>query len=99
MMKTVPVTSIEQSAVERPEAPFSRAAQGPDFDTQLSQMLNGVEKLQLEADDQAARAALGGGNLHELSLSLEKADVAMRVATKVRNKVIDAYHEIMRMSV
>jgi flagellar hook-basal body complex protein FliE len=34
-----------------------------------------------------------------LSIALEKADIAMRVATKVRNKVVDAYHEIMRMSV
>lgn len=99
MMKTVPVTSVELPSIERPEAPSSPQARGPDFDTQLGQMLSGVETLQLDADNEAAKAALGGGNLHELSLSLEKADIAMRVATKVRNKVIDAYHEIMRMSV
>lgn len=98
-MKTLPITSVELPSLERPDAPPSTRVHGPDFDTQLGQLLSGVETLQLEADDQAAKAALGGGNLHELSLALEKADIAMRVATKVRNKVVDAYHEIMRMSV
>lgn len=103
-MKPLSVNTLETPALDRAEAraPLGPTAPGatdaPSFDAQLSSMLNGVEKLQLDADDQAAKAAMGGGNLHELSLALEKADVAMRVAMKVRNKVIDAYHEIMRMS-
>ena len=55
--------------------------------------------MQLDADAQAEKVALGGGNLHEMSLALEKADVSMRLAMKVRNKLIEAYQEIMRMSV
>jgi flagellar hook-basal body complex protein FliE len=43
--------------------------------------------------------AKGAGNLHEMALALEKADVAMRLAVRVRNKVVDAYNEIMRMGV
>ena len=43
--------------------------------------------------------ALGGGNLHETALALEKADVALRVLSKVRNKVVEAYQEVMRMGV
>ena len=41
----------------------------------------------------------GEGNLHETMLALEKADVSMRVAMKVRNKILDAYNEVMRMPV
>jgi flagellar hook-basal body complex protein FliE len=100
-MSTIPVNTIEVPQVTRPERSSepTAPAHGADFGQELSSALNGVEKLQLQADDEAAKAALGGGNLHELSLALEKADVAMRVATKVRNKLVDAYHEIMRMSV
>lgn len=100
-MKSLPVTSIETPAVDLAERaePVPGAAGAPDFEGQLGAMLQGVETLQVQADEQAAKAALGGGNLHELSLALEKADVAMHVATKVRNKLVDAYHEIMRMSV
>ena len=45
------------------------------------------------------KVAMGGGNLHEMSLALEKADITLRLATKVRNKLLDAYNDIMRMGV
>jgi flagellar hook-basal body complex protein FliE len=34
-----------------------------------------------------------------MALALEKADVAMRLAVRVRNKVVETYNEIMRMGV
>ena len=37
--------------------------------------------------------------LHEAALALEKADVAFRLATKVRTKLVEAYQEVMRMTV
>ena len=73
---------------------------GPgSFAETLGNALQKVDNLQMEADGQAEKVALGGGNLHEMSLALEKADVSMRLAMKVRNKLIDAYQEIMRMNV
>lgn len=97
-MRPLTVNSIEMpSSAERPGA--LPASSQVDFGAELSQALKGVEQIQVEADVEASKAAMGEGNLHELSIALEKADIAMRVATKVRNKVVDAYHEIMRMSV
>jgi flagellar hook-basal body complex protein FliE len=73
---------------------------GPgSFAETLGDALQKVDTMQVEADQQAEKVALGGGNLHEMSLALEKADVSMRLAMKVRNKMLDAYQEIMRMSV
>ncbi len=69
------------------------------FSEQLGAALGSVEAMQVEGDRQADKLAAGAGNLHETALALEKADVAMRVAMKVRNKLVDAYHEVMRMSV
>jgi flagellar hook-basal body complex protein FliE len=69
------------------------------FAETLGQALQSVDKIQLQADDQAAKVANGGGNLHEMSIALEKADISMRLAVKVRNKILDAYNEIMRMGV
>ncbi len=76
-----------------------RRSDGPSFADTLGQALQAVERTQVEADDQAARVAMGGGNLHEMSLALEKADITLRLATKVRNKLLDAYNDIMRMGV
>ena len=77
---------------------------GPDqgagsFSDALGQAMRSVEALQAEADRGAEAVALGGGNLHETALALEKADIGLRVAVKVRNKLVDAYQEVMRMSV
>ena len=74
-------------------------AGGVSFADTLGQAIEAVDKVQLQADDQAAKVANGGGNLHEMSLALEKADVTMRLAVKVRNKLLDAYNDIMKMGV
>jgi len=38
-------------------------------------------------------------DLHGAVLAMEKADIQFRMLTQVRNKVIEAYREIMRMQV
>jgi flagellar hook-basal body complex protein FliE len=74
-------------------------ASGASFSRALGDALRSAEALQAGADAEAGKVALGGGNLHEVALALEKADVAMRVLTKVRNKIVEAYQEVMRMNV
>ncbi len=76
-----------------PEVPRS------SFAEVLGSAIGQVDALQGQADAESEKLALGGGNLHETALALEKADVALKVAMKVRNKLVDAYQEIMRMSV
>lgn len=86
--------------VRRPGSPAPAATTpSASFGEALGKALGEVEKLQQSADQQSARVAEGGGNLHETALALEKADVAMRLAVKVRNRVVEAYQEVMRMSV
>ena len=72
---------------------------GASFSDEFGKALGAVEGLQTAADREVEKVALGGGNLHETALALEKADIGMRVMTKVRNKLLDAYQEVMRMSV
>ncbi len=99
------IRSIDSSGIESIEGLTSRAqapagaAPTASFADTLGQAIQSVDKMQLEADDQATKVANGGGNLHEMSLALEKADITMRVAVKVRNKLLDAYNDIMKMGV
>jgi flagellar hook-basal body complex protein FliE len=81
-------------------APTPAARPGAEgFGEVLGKAIGQADRLQLDADAEASKQALGAGNLHETALALEKADVAMRVLTKVRNKVVEAYQEVMRMGV
>ena len=79
------------------DAPGSAGADG--FKSELGKAIGEIDKLQTTADAQADAVAHGAGNIHEMALSLEKADVAMRLAMRVRNKLVDTYNEIMRMGI
>ena len=69
------------------------------FGSELGKAIGEIDKLQNLADTQADAVARGAGNIHEMALALEKADVAMRLAMRVRNKLVDTYNEIMRMGI
>ncbi len=38
-------------------------------------------------------------NIHEVMIAMEKADLSLRFLVRIRNKLVEAYHEIMRMQV
>jgi len=94
-----------QPAVEmRPGADIGRSgqAQGASkpFTEFLAEQVEAVNGTQIEADKVVSSFTTGrSGNLHEMMIALDKADVTFRMLTRVRNKVLDAYQEIMRMSV
>jgi flagellar hook-basal body complex protein FliE len=71
-----------------------------DFNTHLKNALGEVNELQQKAD-QAIQQLVGEGkgDLQETMIALEKADVSFRLMMQIRNKVLEAYQEIMRMQV
>jgi flagellar hook-basal body complex protein FliE len=71
-----------------------------DFGSHLKNALGEVNDLQQKAD-QAIQQLVGEGkgDLQETMMALEKADVSFRLMMQIRNKVLEAYQEIMRMQV
>jgi flagellar hook-basal body complex protein FliE len=71
-----------------------------DFNTYLKDALGEVNNLQQKAD-QAIQQLVGEGkgDLQETMIAMEKADVSFRLMMQIRNKVLEAYQEIMRMQV
>ena len=93
------VRNLDPLDPARGSAGATEPGAGASFADALGQAIGSLDKLQTDGDKNAREVALGSGNLHETALALEKADTAMRVAVKVRNKLVDAYQEVMRMSV
>ena len=76
------------------------AKAGTDFAKFLQEALAEVNALQKNAD--AASVGLATGqiqDLHTAIIALEKASLSMSLTVEVRNKVLDAYHEMMRMQI
>lgn len=61
---------------------------------------NAIKKVN-EADREADRSVeglmMGETGIHETMISLQKADISLRLLLQVRNKAMDAYREVMRM--
>lgn len=53
------------------------------------------------ADKDSIEALLSGdvNNLSDAMIATEKADIALRLTVQIRNRVIDAYNEVMRMQI
>lgn len=70
------------------------------FATALKDAISNVNGLQ-KASDVATNKLINGENieLHEVMIASQKASITLNATMEVRNKVIEAYQEIMRMSV
>ncbi len=70
------------------------------FGNVLADSLKEVNNLQLEADKAIEDFATGQTkNVHETMLALGKADTAFKMTMQVKNKIVEAYQEIIRMQV
>jgi flagellar hook-basal body complex protein FliE len=70
------------------------------FESVLGQLVEEVNSKQLNAGD-AVHGLLSGENipLHRVVLATEEASVAFQLMVEVRNKLLEAYQELMRMQV
>jgi flagellar hook-basal body complex protein FliE len=73
---------------------------GKSFADTLEEAVGEVNELQKNADTLMQQLATGENkNIPEVLVAAEKADVALKLMVQVRNKIIDAYHEVMKMQV
>lgn len=73
---------------------------GKGFAEILGDSLKEVQKLEGESDRQTAALVSGQTtDIHQVMIAAEKASTAVQLTVQVRNKVIDAYNEIMRLQV
>ncbi|WP_352419595.1 flagellar hook-basal body complex protein FliE [Proteiniborus sp.] len=70
------------------------------FNDFLKNALDEVNQLQTESESYTKLLALGQvENIHDVTIASEKAKIALQMTLAIRNKVVDAYKEIMRMQV
>lgn len=76
-------------------------AQKGAFGDLLKQSIDGVNETQQKASQLSTAFERGdpGVDLAQVMIQGQKADLAFRGMTEVRNKMVDAYKEIMNMSV
>lgn len=97
---SVPVPGSDSAASQIYSAPVTSSPATGSFQNLLGDFVSEVNAKQ-NASTEAVNGLLTGKNvsLHQAMISMEEASVSFQMMVEVRNKVLDSYQELMRMSV
>jgi flagellar hook-basal body complex protein FliE len=82
-------------------AESASAAGGVDFAQVLQGSIEKVNQAQAQANEMAEKLAAGDKtqNLHEVMIALQTASVSFQEMVQARNRLVNAYQDIMNMQV
>jgi len=85
----------------RPLGAKAAAVEGPSFQQAMTQALRGVSQAQLDASRLQREVQLDNPtvSLEETMVAMQKASLGFQATLQVRNKLVQAYSEIMNMQV
>jgi flagellar hook-basal body complex protein FliE len=76
------------------------APPAPGFGGWMTEGINSVNATIVNADSEVRQVAAGAGpSLHEVMIHLEEARLSFQLLAQVRNRLLDAYQEVMRTQV
>ncbi len=71
-----------------------------NFGAVLKDAISAVNNSQVASDKMTNRLVNGENvELHDVMITAQKANITLNTALQIRNKVVEAYQEIMRMTV
>lgn len=81
----------------------SRATAGPsspvDFGDALGKLIAGVDQASDAANTAIADMLDRKGEVHDAMIAMNKAEIALQLTVQVRNKIVQAYHDVMHMPI
>ena len=87
-------------STERSSAGAIQQTDGDNFGSLIKDAVESIDNSQKSADQEIAKAVTGESpDLHKTIIALQTADLKFQLGLQVRNKLIGAYEEIMRMQV
>ncbi len=99
-LRAAGITPIAPIAVPEMASPGGESASGGgiSFKDVLGSAIQGVESARSSADQMVAKFLSGEGeDLHSTILASQRAELEFQMFLQVRNKVVSAYQEVMRM--
>lgn len=73
---------------------------GLSFKNVFQEELREVNQLQIESDEITQQLILGEtDNIHDVMIKTTEANLALEMTVQVRNKIVEAYQEIMKMQI
>lgn len=99
-MKITELNNFEQvKNISQPLKTDKESKTFKSFEQIFNNIIETANKAELTAKQDIVKVATGDiDNLHEITINAAKAELAVQMLVQVRNKALDAYNEIMRIS-
>lgn len=95
-----PSSLLGQIAADGTKAAGGAGSSGGDFGSIVKDAVESIDNSQKAADQEITKAVTGESqDLHKTIIALQSADLQFQLGLQVRNKLLGAYEEIMRMQV
>ena len=95
LSQTAPIRMQAPAAV--PQVTPAEATQS--FSNFLQDAIDGIAAQEHKVHKTTDSFIIGEADVSELMIVAEQAKLSLQLTTEIRNKVIEAYHEVMRMQV
>jgi flagellar hook-basal body complex protein FliE len=92
MMRITPSTGVSPATPAQPRS-------GADFSDALRSAVDSALDTGHEAEAQSMKAITQGGNVTEVATALSRAELTLQTATAVRDRMLQAYQDIMRIQI
>jgi flagellar hook-basal body complex protein FliE len=96
-----PITPVPAGSVPGvgPSVRTTGPTNGQGFGESLSKLVGNVDQSSSAANSAVEKMLNGTGDVHEAMIALQRAEMALQLTVQVRNKLVQAYQDIMRMPV
>jgi flagellar hook-basal body complex protein FliE len=94
------ISPIRATQITNPSQPVQPAGAADKVAQSFGDVLNSLNQSQQTSDQLVSQLASGENvDLHNLMIAAEENDINFRVTMAIRDHLVDAYREVMRMSV
>ncbi|MCA8933709.1 MAG: flagellar hook-basal body complex protein FliE [Rhodospirillaceae bacterium] len=83
----------------RPGMEARTEAPGGSFGDMVQDMIGGVIESQHTAEDVSAAALVGRADINDVVLAINNAEIGLQAVVGVRDRIIQAYQDILRMPI
>ncbi len=91
----LPPLPIAPASASRDAVPGAASS----FRSALARVVDTVDATEANANGAVAQMLNGTGDVHDAMIALQKAETTLELTVQVRNKLVQAYQDIMRMPV
>ncbi len=104
-MQINPIQPFSANSINGLTGPAGTSGSTPASKTQsigqtFNQLMDSLNQSQTQSDNLVQQLASGGDvDLHDVMIATEENDVNFRVAMAIRDRLVDAYRQVMQMNV